>query len=297
MIFVYLKIDMLGFHKFYLLFFFLVFFFLIVFDILQLCDILNINEDKEPKISIGAKVEIGKEAATEISKGIGSLGSNIGLAGSIGSVTAGVAKVISKSSLPPIQKTGVVLAGATIGGAIHTGASALNRLNSNISNTPSTYSGVSSTTPSSTTPSLSTSSTISSSNLSASDSNLNIKKLLGDNNNYNFDNDLINLILSINIISYACLSLIIILFFIILFKFYLNEDKIKLNISSYVGDKFNDSLNYYLIKLIKLNKKTSSIYIFIIIFLLFIGLGFNCYFITELYNNFNKYLEIYINSR
>jgi hypothetical protein len=57
----------------------------------------------------------------------------------------------------------------------------------------------------------------------------------------------------------------------------------------------NTSLNYYLIKLIQLNKKTSNVYIFIIFIILFISLAFNCYFITELYNNLDKFIDLHIN--
>jgi hypothetical protein len=40
---------------------------------------------------------------------------------------------------------------------------------------------------------------------------------------------------------------------------------------------------------------TSSVYISIIFILLFLGLGFNCYFLTELYNNLDIYINIHIN--
>ena len=59
----------------------------------------------------------------------------------------------------------------------------------------------------------------------------------------------------------------------------------------------NKNLNYYLIKIIQLNKRTSTIYIYIIFIILFIGLFFNCYFSTELYNNLDKFVEIHINSK
>jgi hypothetical protein len=84
---------------------------------------------------------------------------------------------------------------------------------------------------------------------------------------------------------------------IILFKFYLNQDKVKFNLSSLIGDKINNNLNYYLIKLIQLNKNTSTVYIFIIFILLYIALGYDCYFTTELYNNFDKFEDLHINSR
>ena len=85
--------------------------------------------------------------------------------------------------------------------------------------------------------------------------------------------ELMLLILCIEALTCVCLYFIIILFMMILFKFYINEEKVKLNLSSLIGDKMNNNLNYYLIKLIQLNKKTSTVYIFIIFILLFICLG------------------------
>ena len=109
--------------------------------------------------------------------------------------------------------------------------------------------------------------------------------------------ELMLLILCIDAITYVCLYFIFILFMMILFKFYINEEKVKLNLSSLIGDKMNNNLNYYLIKLIQLNKKTSTVYIFITFILLFISLGYDCYFITVLYNNLDKIVDLHINSR
>ena len=150
----------------------------------------------------------------EIGKGISSVGSNVGLAGTIGAVSAGVAKVLGKSSLPPVQKVGVVVAGYLIGAGIHVGASAINK-------------STGFTTPTS---------DVKTSNIS--DSAL---KLLPD---YTNNSDLINLILSVNMITYACFSLIIILSRMILFKFYLKEDKIKFNLThSLIVEKIKSNLN------------------------------------------------------
>lgn len=220
------------------------------------------NPNKNPNISIGAKVEVSKEAGHEISKGISNIGYNIGLAGTISAVTAATAKVVGKSSLPPVQKAGIVIAGAAAGGAIHVASSAINKLNSN-KNIPD----------------------------SSTESITTVNKFIADSAN----TPLNDLIFGIEILNYACLSLIIYLFFIILFKFFLNEDKINLNLSSLIGEKLNKSLNYYLIKIIKLNKKTSTIYIFIIFIILFISLSFNSYFITELSNNLDNYINFHIN--
>ena len=219
------------------------------------------DPNKNPNISIGARVEIGKDAATEISKGISSVGSNVGLAGTVGAVTAGVSKAVAKSSIPPMQKAGIVLGGAIIGGGIHVAGSALNRLNS--------ATGFSTN--------------------NASDNN--IPKLLDDSSN----SGLKDLILGIDMITYACFSLVIILSLMILFKFYLDENNIKFNLSSLLGTKTNNTLHYYFIQIIKFNKKTNNVYIIILLFLLLIGLGFNCYFVTELYNNLDKFIAIHIN--
>lgn len=66
-------------------------------------------------------------------------------------------------------------------------------------------------------------------------------------------------------ITYACLNLIIILASIF-FKFYFSEYSLKLNISSLIGDKFNNTLNYYLIK-IKQND-VECIYFYYIVYII-----------------------------
>lgn len=237
-----------------------------------------IDPKKSTNVSIGAQVEIGQDAAKEISKGIGDLGTNIGLAGSIGAVTAGVAKVVAKSTLPPVQKAGLVMLSSAIGAGLHLGTNAIKIMNRKKS---TKYEGSSFT------------------NTSTSEESIvnnvseNINKFIDDSIN----SPLKDLILSIDIINYACLSLIIILFMIILFKFYFNEENIKFNLSNFIGDKLNNNLNYYFIKIIQLNKRTSTLYIYIIFIVLFIGLISNCYFSTELYNNLDNFVEFHINSK
>jgi hypothetical protein len=197
------------------------------------------------------------------------IGRNIGIAGTVAGVSGAVGKAITKSSLPPFQKAALIIGAGIAGGAIHVGASVINR----VVNTPS-----------------STATTPTTTNLPGG-----VNKLVADS--YGGYSDLMLLILSIDTLTCVCLSLILILFMMILFKFYLNEDKVKLNLSNLIGDIINNNLNYYLIKLIQLNKKTSNVYIFSIFILLFIALGFDCYFITELYNNLDKFVDLHINSR
>jgi hypothetical protein len=52
-------------------------------------------------------------------------------------------------------------------------------------------------------------------------------------------------------------------------------------------------LEYYLNTIIKLNKKMSSIYIWLILVTLIIGLLFSGYGSSELYNNLNSYIAVH----
>lgn len=60
-----------------------------------------------------------------------------------------------------------------------------------------------------------------------------VDKLVPD---YINNSALMDIILSVNMITCACFSLIIILSMMILFKFFLNEEKINLNLSNLIGD-------------------------------------------------------------
>lgn len=221
-------------------------------------NLLDKSDVSNPNITVGANIEISKEAGTEISKGISTLGKNIGLAGCVVGVAGSVAKAISKSSLPPIQKAGIIASSGIIGGAIQVAAHAVNTA-------------------------------IDSSSSSTGGSNIDgALKFIG-NSNYS---PLVNLILSINAITASCLTLAIILFSMILFRFILNED-IKLNLSNVIGIKLNNSLNYYLVKIIQLNKKSSNIFMFIALISLIIGLSFNIYFITQLYDNLDSFINLH----
>lgn len=42
---------------------------------------------------------------------------------------------------------------------------------------------------------------------------------------------------------------------------------------------------------------TNNIYIFIILIIVIIALGFECYYMTELYNNLDKFLDLHINRK
>lgn len=144
-------------------------------------------------------------------------------------MASGTAKVLSKSSLRPVQKVGIVIAASVVGAGVQVGVNAINSI-SETSNS---------------------SSTVDNSNID------NTLKFIGDSD----ASPLVNLILSINAIIGASLTLVIILFNIILYQYILNENSIKLNLFNFISIKLNSSINNYLIKIIQLNKKKLAVYI------------------------------------
>ena len=77
-----------------------------------------------------------------------------------------------------------------------------------------------------------------------------------------------------------------------LLKFFI-KDKININISNIIGINLNNKFNYYLNKIIVLNKNMNNIYILIIILLLLIGLAFSGYFAYELFTNLDNYINLH----
>jgi hypothetical protein len=122
-------------------------------------------------------------------------------------MASGTAKVLSKSSLRPVQKVGIVIAASVVGAGVQVGVNAINSI-SETSNS---------------------SSTVDNSNID------NTLKFIGDSD----ASPLVNLILSINAIIGASLTLVIILFNIILYQYILNENSIKLNLFNFISIKLN----------------------------------------------------------
>lgn len=144
---------------------------------------LDGNKNTNNTVNIGGNVEMDRGAAEVI-------GRNIGIAGTVAGVSGAVRKAIAKSSMPPLQKAGIIIGAGIAGGAIHVGTSVVNR----VVNT-SDYTKTSHTT-----------------NFSGG-----INKLMPDSGDSGYT-DLMLLILSIDTLTSVCLGLIIIL----LWWFYLN---------------------------------------------------------------------------
>lgn len=73
----------------------------------SLYDIISyMTDNKDNKdINLHGHVSVNTEAAKELSKGLQTIGSNLGLGATIAGVAAAVSKTLAKAPLPPIQKS------------------------------------------------------------------------------------------------------------------------------------------------------------------------------------------------
>ena len=228
-------------------------------------DAKNVTE----KVTLQGKVVLDKDAGTQVAKGVSNLGSNLGLAGCVGALTASVAKVITKSPLPPVQKAGFVVVGGIIGAGLHTGASAINAQTHKLNDTTK--------------------------HINSSD-----KKEIMEGVNKFLDSDFANdntplqiLLQCISILNSASLWLIIVLVIQTFFKFYIS-DRPPLKFLDYMLPGFNYKIKEYIYKLIYINKKMNTVYMIIAYILLFISILGSGYFAWELNNNLSQYVDTYI---
>lgn len=216
-------------------------------------------EDKQ-SVNLHGHVNVTKDAAAEISKGISAVGSNIGLGGTIVGVASAVGKVIVKSGMPPMQKASVVLAGSMVGGITHSMISRHNK-NEIIHQNPSDHIG---------------------------SICKNINKFL-DNDSYT---PLEGMLYDIQIMSITLLGLVGILIIQLIIRLHAKEE-ITLRLHKFIGLNLNKKLQYYTNKIIILNKRMSTIYVWLIIIILVIGLSAILLANTDLFNNLDKYIYVH----
>jgi hypothetical protein len=200
--------------------------------------VFYLGENSKDGINLQGHVNLDKEAAKHIGQGINTIGSQIGLAGTITGVSTAVAKGITKSFMPPLQKAAIIVASGLIIGLGHSIISNVNRKNIWEENSSNVSTGIIN-------------------NNNNNNINSNINKFVDDNV---ISSPLENLLFDIEALNYICLSLVIILIIQIGFKFFFPQNVI-LNLSKIFGIKINKNLEYYINKIIKLNKNMSNIYI------------------------------------
>jgi len=157
----------------------------------SLIDLISYMADNNKDVNLHGHVKVDKEAGKAIGQGLQTIGSQLGLGATIAGVATAVGKTIAKSSIPPVQKAGVVVGAGLLGGLIHSTISQYNirrNYNENITNNMDTA--------------------------IINDSNIN--KFINDN----MSSSPLEVILSnLELINYICIYMLIILIIQILFKF------------------------------------------------------------------------------
>jgi group I intron endonuclease len=220
------------------------------------------NDNTNDSVKIHGHINVTKDAAAELSKGISAVGSNIGLSGVIVGVVGAVGNTIAKSGMLPLQKAGIVIGVSLLGGFMHSIISKSNRNEGIVNKIEYDNSPIS--------------------NIS------NVNKFLDSSDSTPLE----GIVSDIQHISITCLSLIFILCIQLIFKFYMKES-ITLNLLKDLGNDLFKSLEIYVNKIINLNKKVNVFYIWLIILLLVVGLSTIYYAIYDLDNNLDKYIKVH----
>lgn len=191
---------------------------------LSLSDIVCFANDSED-INLHGHVSVNQEAGKAIGQGLQTIGTQIGLGATMVGIAGAVGKAVAESGMPPLQKAGVILGSNVISGLAHSRISIMNRNTINETD-------------------LNTSSSI--------DNNSNISKFLSDL----ISSPLQDLLVNFEMTNLVCLSLIYIIIIQLLFKIYF-KDEINLKFYNMLNANWITNTNYYINKIIKLNKHTS----------------------------------------
>lgn len=216
--------------------------------------------DNGKDINLHGHISVTTEAGKAIGQGLQTIGTQLGLgATAVGFATA-VSKVVAKSGMPPLQKVGAVVGSGIIGGLLHSNLSIINNnkiIKDNIKD---------------------------SINSASSSSRFNGDDLISS--------PLEDLLWNLEITNYVCIYMLIILFIQRIFKLYF-INSLKLNFNSILGNKINSNLEFYINKIILLNKKLSTFYIWLILFSVIIGLYSSIIAIHDIQNNLDDYISVY----
>ena len=265
------KLSKTHFIKYFQIFSFinlLFMFILFLSNNINLADMIYYANDKD--INLHGYVTLDKEAAKHIGQGLNTIGSNIGLGAAMVGISTAVGKTITKSSMPPLQKAGFIVGSGLAEGLGHSMISTLNRnqiLSENINTSASAACNTTST---------------------ANNLNSNISKFLDNSQS----SPLQDLLFQFEAMNYVCLTLIYILIIQLVFKLYIN-DNVNLNLSKLLGNNINNKMEYYLNKIIKLNKQMSTVWIWFGFIILMFGLTISAYTVHNIYANMNSFINVH----
>jgi len=215
-------------------------------------------------INLHGHINLDKDAGKAIGQGISTVGSQIGLGATMVGVSTAVGKTVAKSGMPPLQKVGFIIGSGLVAGLGHSVISTINRRNIYEDNANvTTY--------------------VTSSNV---DSHIN--KLIDDSH----ISPLQELLLNGEMLSYVCLGILYLLIIQLVFKLYF-KDNINLKLSELLGNNINNKVEFYLNKIIKLNKQMSVVWIWFGLVTIVFGLSFSAYAIYDILINLDSYVNIH----
>lgn len=236
-----------------------------LYDVFNFCllDIISYATDNNDNkdINLHGHVSVNAEAGKAISQGLQTIGSQIGLGATIAGVSAAVSKAVAKTGMPPLQKAGAIVGSGILGGIGH---SLISNVNRNAVNGENTI------------------------NSAASSTNINsqVHKFIGDSHL----SSLQEFLSDEGMMNYICLSLIYLLIIQLVFKLYF-KNEIILSLSNLLNYNINKKIEFYLNKIINLNKQMSIMWIWYIFVTILIGLSISAYALHNVY----AYIENYIN--
>jgi hypothetical protein len=154
------------------------------------------------------------------------LATQVGITGAMVGGALGVGKAIAKSPMPPLQKASAVVGASVAVGVSQAVISAINTVYTSKPSRTATSSIVSN----------------------------NIDKFINDSQS----SPIQDIFFSLEIMDYVCLSMVYVLIIQLFYKLYL-KDNINLNLVKILGNNINNKIEFYLNKIIKLNKQMSVI--------------------------------------
>jgi hypothetical protein len=224
---------------------------------LSLSDILYFVTDGKD-VNLHGHVKVDKEAGKAIGQGLQTIGSQIGLGATMVGIATAVSKAVVKSGMPPLQKAGIIVGTSVIGGLAHSRISSMNR------------------------------NTINSTSILNNETSSNVNKFLEDSH----VSPLQDLLFNLEMMNYVCLSLIYILIIQLVFKLYF-KDTINFNFFNLLSSDTKIKLEYYLNKIIKLNKQINIIWIWIGSVVIMFASSLDAYTLQNLCVNIDSYINIH----
>jgi hypothetical protein len=235
----------------------------------------NFKKDSEINVGVSGNISVSKEGGEAIAKSLNNTAAQIGIGTSIGGVASAVASVVKSTSLPPLQKVGLTLAGGAIGGAIHAGTTATNRaIASGIFNIQSTENSGRNSPEGEFSP--------------ASP----LENLIFNSN----DNSVETLLFSIYSLNIISLILFLMLILNLISKLVLNNNLELKWLDKLMPQPYNNKCKKLIINILKYSNKSNTINIAIILILLLISNFGSIYLLTILINNFEIFCKVYLKS-